>query len=151
MNTSDEDLKQIDATTKELYACICFQTGGYPDVDKLNDLIIPDGQMINNNGDEPLAMSVDDFIGIYKDKLESGVIKSFYEGEIFSKTELFGKVAHRFSTYEKKYDLEEKEPFSLGINSIQFVKVSNKWKISSIAWNEQTANLKIPGSYLSSG
>lgn len=148
MNTPEKDLKQIDESTKELYECICFPVGGYPEVDKLNDLIIPGGQMINNNGEEPLIMNVDDFIQIYKDKLESGVIKSFYEGEVSSKTELFGNVAHRFSTYEKKYDLDEKEPFSLGINSIQFVKVNNKWKISSIAWNEQTANLRIPESYL---
>lgn len=147
MNIKD-DLNKIDETTKELYACICFVPGGYPEIDKLNDLFIPGGHMINNNSDNPLVMKVDDFIGIYRDKLESGVIKSFYEGEIFSKTELFGKVAHRFSTYEKKYDLEQKEPFSRGINSIQFVKINDRWKISCIAWSEQTDNVKIPEDYL---
>ncbi len=148
MSKSEEDLEQINQTAKELYACICFSEGGYPEVDKLTDLMIPDGRMINNNGSDPLIMKADDFIQIYKDKLESGVIKAFYEGEISSKTELFGKVAHRFSTYEKKYDLEEKEPSSLGINSIQFIKVNNKWRISCIAWNEQTETLKIPENYL---
>ncbi len=37
--------------------------------------------------------------------------------------ELLGRIAHRFSTYEARFDLDEPKPFSVGINSIQFIRV----------------------------
>jgi len=143
------DLKLIDNLTSELYDTICFEVGGHPPVEKLKDLFLPKANMIRNDGDSPEIMTVDDFIKSYTERISDGTIKSFYEGELKHITEVFGTIAHRFSTYETKFELTNPEPFSIGINSIQYIKIGKNWKISSIVWNNQNDTNKIPDKYLS--
>lgn len=142
------DLKLIDNLTSELYNAICFEIGSHPPVEKLKELFIPTANMIRNDGASPEVMTVDDFIKSYTNRISDGTIKSFYEGELKNITEIFGTIAHRFSAYETKFDLANPEPFSIGINSIQFIKIGDDWKISSIVWNNQNATNKIPDKYL---
>ncbi len=141
------DLKLIDDLTAELYKSICFEVDNHPPVEKLKDLFIPMANMIRNDEASPEIMTVDDFIKSYTDRISDGTIKSFYEGELNHITEIFGTIAHRFSTYETKFDLTNPKPFSLGINSIQYIKIGNNWKISSIVWNNQNDTNKIPDKY----
>ena len=141
------DLKLIDNLTAELYKSICFEVDNHPPVEKLKDLFIPTANMIRNDEASPEIMTVDDFIKSYTDRISDGTIKSFYEGELNHITEIFGTIAHRFSTYETKFDLTNPKPFSLGINSIQYIKIGNNWKISSIVWNNQNDTNKIPDKY----
>ena len=143
-----KDRKQIDELTSELYRSICFEIGTQPPVENLINLFIPTANMIRNNGDIPETMTVNDFIVSYKDRINDGSIKSFYEGELNHITEIFGKIAHRFSTYETKFDLTNDKPFAIGINSIQYIKIDNEWKISSIVWNNQTKEFVISDKYL---
>ena len=142
------DLNLIDNLTSELYNAICFIVGSRPPVEKLKEIFIPTANMIRNDADFPEIMTVNDFIKSYTERISDGKIKSFYEGELNHVTEIFGKIAHRFSTYETKFDLENSEPFSIGINSIQFIKIGQKWKISSIVWNNQNDTNIIPENYL---
>ncbi len=144
----EADSIAIDQLTAKLYNCICFEVGGYPPVDNLKGLFLPTARMIRNDGEQPEIMAVDEFISSYKSRIDDGTIKSFYEGELHEITEIFGKIAHRFSTYETKFDLTKDEPFNIGINSIQYIKIDGEWKISSIVWNNQTEDLKIPERYL---
>ncbi len=142
------DLKLIDDLTAELYNAICFEVGSYPLVEKLKELFIPTANMIRNDGATPEVMPVDDFIKSYTDRILDGTIKSFYEGEINHITEIFSTIAHRLSTYETKFELAKFEPFSIGINSIQYIKIGKNWKISSLVWNNQDDANKIPDKYL---
>jgi len=146
--SQDYDLKLIDELTFELYNAICFEVGNHPPVEKLTELFIPTANMIRNDTNSPEIMTVDDFIQSYKKRISDGVIPSFYEGELKHITEIFGKIAHRFSTYETKYDLSDTKPFSIGINSIQYIKIGKNWKISCIVWNNQNDTNKIPKKYL---
>ena len=143
------NLKLIDYLTLELYNAICFKVGNHPPVEKLRELFIPTANMIRNDGDSPEIMTVNDFIKSYTERISDGTIKSFYEGELNHITEIFGTIAHRFSTYETKFDLTNLEPFSIGINSIQYIKIGKNWRISSIVWNNQNDTKKIPDKYLS--
>ena len=142
------DLKLIDDLTSELYKAICFKVGGHPPVERLKELFIPTANMIRNDGDSPEIMTVDSFIKSYNERIADGTIKSFYEGELKHITEIFCKIAHRFSTYETKIDLTKPEPFNIGINSIQYIRIGKNWKISSIVWNNQNDSNKIPDKYL---
>ncbi len=143
------DLKLIDNLTAELYKSICFEVDNRPQVERLKKLFIPTANMIRNDSDSPEVMTVDDFIKSYSERLADGTIKSFYEGELNHITEIFGTIAHRFSTYEIKFDLDNPEPFSIGINSIQYIRIGKNWKISGIVWNNQNDTNKIPDKYLS--
>lgn len=93
-------------------------------------------------------MTVDAFNQLVSEQLEKGAPREFYEGELWHRTDVFGKIAQRFSTYEAKFDWTASEPFSVGINSIQFIKVAGKWLVSSMVWNDQTESVKIPHEYL---
>ena len=143
------DLKLINNLTSELYNAICFEVGGHPPVERLKGIFIPTANMIRNNDASPEIMTVDSFIQSYTERIADGTIQSFYEGELNHITEIFGTIAHRFSTYETKFDLANPEAFSIGINSIQFVKIGENWRISGIVWNNQNNTNKIPDKYLS--
>ena len=149
--TRQNDLKIIDDLTAELYKAICFEVGTYPPLDRLKELFIPTANMIRNEEVSPEIMTVDAFINSYSDRISDGTIKSFFEDEISHITEIFGTIAHRFSTYETKFDLTNPAPFSTGINSIQFIKIGVDWKISGMVWNNQTSEYKIPDRYLPNG
>ena len=146
--SQQKELKQIDELTSVLYRSICFKIGTQPPVENLINLFIPTANMIRNDGEAPETMTVNDFIVSYKDRINDGTINSFYEGELNHITEIFGKIAHRFSTYETKFDLLKDEPFAIGINSIQYIKIGKDWKISSIVWNNQTEKCVVPDKYL---
>ena len=95
-------------------------------------------------------MTVDQFIKAFQEQLSSGTVSSFHEKEVADRTEIFGKIAHRFSTYEAKFDLDAPEPFCIGINSLQYIKVDQSWLVASIIWNDQTEDLRIPPEYFPS-
>jgi hypothetical protein len=93
-------------------------------------------------------LTIDQFVDAIDQQLSAGSLKSFSEREIAAKTEIFGKIAHRFSTYEARFDPDDAEPLSIGINSIQLIKVEDSWLVSSIAWNDETEDRKIQERYL---
>jgi hypothetical protein len=127
---SGQDLMEIDELTELLYSCISFRQGERPDLERLKGLFIKVGILINNNDDDPLIFTIDKFVKAIDYQISAGSLKSFSEREVAGKTEVFGKVAHRFSTYEARFDPDDAEPLSLGINSIQLVKVENSWRVS---------------------
>src|SRR5205809_7706707 len=61
---------------------------------------------------------------------------AFYENEVARRLEIFGNVAHAFSTYESRRAPGEK-PFARGINSIQLVKTAGGWKIMNVLWDSE--------------
>lgn len=144
----DQELEAIDDLTKKLYESICFKSGKRPPLKTLPGLFIPQGFMVNNDDDFPVIMTVSTFMAFYKEQIAEGRFRSFHETEIKSKTEIYAKIAHRFSTYEARFDINEKEPIAVGINSIQFVKVDDNWKVSCMVWNNQTNDMIIPEEYL---
>jgi len=141
------DVQSLDRTVKELYASISFENGRKPDLVKMKSLFIPDAKLVNNNGPRPVVLTVDQFRAVHLDRLLSGIIMSFEEKEVRHVTEIFGKIAHRFSTYETRFDLTDPRPFRVGINSIQFVKQGAHWLVASLVWNDQTERLRIPRKY----
>ncbi len=150
MRTTLHDVhREIQRTIDQLYGSICFTRGSKPDLKLLQRLFIPNGTLINNNNaDEPAIMSVSEFVTLYEIQIATGAVVEFYESELAHTTEVYGAIAHRFSTYEAKFDRTNPEPFSIGINSIQLVNVHGEWLVSSMVWNDQTPQCPIPSKYL---
>jgi len=147
LEESGQDLRMIDELTEALYSCISFREGERPDLERLRGLFIEEGMLINNNND-PLIFTIDQFLAAIEEQLSAGSLRSFSEREVAERTELFGKVAHRFSTYEARFDPNDPEPLSIGINSIQLVKVGGSWLVSSLVWNDEAEDRKMPEKYL---
>ncbi|MFY7997712.1 MAG: hypothetical protein ACOVSW_03850 [Candidatus Kapaibacteriota bacterium] len=151
MNTS---LENIERLLQSLYQSICFSKGEKPTFDSLRALFLPEGLLINNNNPAtPVVMSVEGFIDAVQSAIHSGGLEEFHEQEIARTIEVFGNVAHVFSTYEARFDATSKAPFSIGINTIQLVRIGSEgneeWRVCSMAWNDQTPERPIPPQYLS--
>lgn len=130
-----QEMESINQTTQALFEAISFPTGSQPNIAKIKDLFIEDGLMINSNGEEPEVFRVDQFVDHFHGLFEQEVITSLHEAEVHHKTKVYDRVAHRFSFYKASVS-PEAEPFAVGVNTIQFVRIGGKWKISSMAWND---------------
>ncbi|MCU0631500.1 MAG: hypothetical protein MUC66_00805 [Methanolinea sp.] len=120
-------------------------------MEDLEHLFIPGGLLVNNNGDYPRIFTVEQFTSAVREQVESGNLAEFEEREVWSRTEVFGKIAQRFSTYEARFTSHDPEPSSTGINSIQLMKMGNDWLVVSVIWNDQTETMRIPLKYLPNG
>lgn len=72
---------------------------------------------------------------------------AFYESETARRAEMFGNIAHVFSTYESRRAPGEK-PFARGINSFQLVKIGSAWKVMTILWDAEREGNPLPEKYL---
>ena len=139
---SGQDQTKIEELTEALYSCISFRKGENPDLERLKSLFIKEGMLINNNGD-PLIFTIDQFVDAVGYQVSVGSLKSFSEREVAKRTEIFGKIAQRFSTYEARFDPDDPEPLTVGVNSIQFIKVGDSWHVSFLVWNDEKEGRRI--------
>ncbi len=73
--------------------------------------------------------------------------RAFYETELSGRIEIYAGLAHAWSTYESRRELEG-EPFERGINSIQLVKApGGSWKILAVTWDSESSGVEIPARY----
>jgi len=68
--------------------------------------------------------------------------------ELYSKTEIFGKIAHRVSVYEYTFSYYDTDNMLKGINYIQYILDDDLWRITSMAWNDENENHQIPADLL---
>ncbi len=71
----------------------------------------------------------------------------FYERQVKIKSEVYGHVAHLWSTYEIRPTPEGKATVR-GINSIQAVYDGKVWRVMEILWQAETAAEPVPEKYL---
>jgi hypothetical protein len=142
------DREALDLLTADLYAAISFRPGEAPDLGKLESLFLLPGVLINNNGETPVVRDVAGFSETYRQQIAAGAVKSFMEEEITERTDLFGAIAQRFSTYQARFRGEPGEAVIQGINSIQFIKTGGSWRVASILWNDEAEGRPIPEEYL---
>ena len=73
--------------------------------------------------------------------------KEFYEVQVKYPTDVYGHVAHLWSTYEVRPTPDGK-PDVRGINSIQAFFNGSEWKVVEILWQAETPDEPIPSKYL---
>ena len=149
MTISSEDTAkaELDALVGEFFEAVSFQEGERPAYEKLYTLFIDGGLLIKNNASTPEINTLSQFIEPRQTMVESGELTRFKEAETAEITEMFGNIAHRFSTYEKQGFNSAGSFEGRGIISFQFIMTEAGWKISSIAWDDERPGLVIPGRY----
>jgi hypothetical protein len=139
---------EIDYLTNDFYKAISFERSKPPDFTPVKILFYGGGILINNSFNTPITFTAGSFIEAMESQVADGNIEQFMEREIRSKTEMFGKVAHRISVYEYNFADHEMQKLPRGINFIQFVQIEDNWRILSMAWFDENENHLIPGEYL---
>ncbi len=142
--------RQIDYITEDLYESLSFMDGELPDLDTVRELFYEDGLLINMSFGKPVTYSTESFIRALEDQISEGELTQFMQRELYSKTDIFGRIAQRTSVYEYSLSYHETENIPKGINYIQFIQVDDLWRITSMIWNDEGANFRVPSDLLSS-
>lgn len=143
------DVESVEAIVHAVYDVISGEAGEARDWDRWHSLFLPtarlhpvaaegDGWTVANTTPEAFASSAD----------SSFTADGFYEIEIGSVTEVYGNIAHRFSSYASYRSETDTEPFNRGINSFQLLNDGERWWVLSILWQHEFQGGTIPDEYL---
>ena len=149
------DVGSIDAIISAAYDGISGPAGKKRDWDRERSLFFPGARLIpvgrsfespDLSGKlTPQILDVEGFIARVEPFFEK---EGFYEKEIARRTQQFGHIAHVWSTYESRYNENDREPFMRGINSIQLFYDGSRWWIVNIYWQQESPGDPIPEKYL---
>jgi hypothetical protein len=144
--TACPSAKTLDDLVKALDEAV----SGPTDKDRtcMRQLLIPEARLIpvskgKDGSIAPHILSLDDWIA----RVKASGRKEFYEVQVKYPTDVYGHVAHLWSTYEVRPTPEGK-PDIRGINSIQAYFNGSEWKVVEILWQAETPEEPIPSKYL---
>lgn len=137
-------LADLQALMDEFFRSVSFKSGDKPAYARIRELFVESGQLIRNNGAEPEVCSVEQFIRPRLAAVRAGELTEFHEGEIAEITELFGRVAHRFSAYVKHGTFGGVRFEGRGVICTQFVLTPAGWRMSSMAWDDERPGVSLP-------
>ena len=73
--------------------------------------------------------------------IDSGVLPSFWEGEIWRETHQFANIAHVLSAYETRWT-RAGDVINRGVNSIQLFERDGIWLISAMIWRRDGKTIR---------
>ena len=141
---------QIQVLITELYSIISGPPGHQPDWKREAELFMPYAHMIRTSVDEhgdsqATVICAADYPENFE-KIMAG--RAFFEVEVQSIIEVFGNIAHAFSTYEAWRDVDRTDFIKRGINSIQFYNDGATWRIVNMIWDDERPGLQMAAKYL---
>ena len=133
----------IDSVIAEMYEMVSFEPGQRPDWSRQSEIFTPGARMVRVNDEGVFEFDADSFRINFESMIASGVLPSFWEGEIWHETHLFGEMAHVLSAYETR-QTRDGAPLNRGVNSIQLFERDGRWWISAMIWRREGRTLLIP-------
>jgi hypothetical protein len=129
--------RAIQSAIDAVYAVISGPVGKPRDWARMRTLFTPEARLTAIGSKGPVGGTVEDYIAKSGSFLTS---TGFTERELARRVELFGNLAHVWSSYE---GLGTKVRVR-GINSFQLVKVDGRWLVQSILWQAENAATPLP-------
>ena len=147
------DLSTPNGTVAALYEVTSGPAGQDRDPDAMRNLFHESARMVSVGGlrdgkTRYNVITVEQYIERNFPFLEKN---GFFEQEVKNVTEIFGNVAHVFTTYESHRKKDDEKPFARGINSVQLMFDGERWWIMSIVWQSEVPGITIPEKYLPGG
>lgn len=150
-----DNLQTIEGILKTFYSVISGEKGEKRDSELFKNLFYPRARLIYYGKDVESVVRAqywtpDFYVKRIFKKQETELDTGFFEKEIHSEVNIFGNIAHVFSTYASFQNKTDEKPFTRGINSIQLLKHNDRWWIINVYWDgfgETEAN-PIPKKYL---
>lgn len=146
-----KDVASLDAIMKAVYDVISGDAGQKRDWDRFRSLFHKDARLIPT-GVNPqtklagaTALTPEDYMKRAEPFFEK---EGFYESEKARRVDVYGNIAHVFSTYESRRSKSDKTPFMRGINSFQLLNDGKRWWVITIYWQAETPENPIPKKYL---
>ncbi len=143
------DVNSIDAIIRAVYDAVSFTDANGPDGARLASLLTPVAKLTKVMPELLSEATVPEYVARVKAWVESSGCHGFIERELFRRTEVYGGIAHVFSSYEGRVLTgDEDSVIERGINSIQLRHDGTRWWILGILWTEEDENRPIPAAYL---
>ena len=144
------DVNSMDSILVAVYDVISGPAGKKRDWNRMRSLFLPGARLVPTNprptgGYGSRVLTVDEYIARAEPFFEK---EGFYEKESARKTEMFGQIAHVFSTYESRHAPDDQKPFQRGINSFQLMNDGTRWWIVTIFWQGEDDKNPLPQKYL---
>jgi len=144
------DVGSMDAIIAAVYDVISGPAGKKRDWDRMRSLFVPGARLIPTGprqagGYGSRVLTVDEYIERASTAFEK---QGFYEREAARKVEMFGQIAHVFSTYESRNAPDDAKHFQRGINSFQLMNDGQRWWIVTIFWQGEDEKNPLPEKYL---
>ncbi len=143
------DVASVESIVAALYDVISGPAGQARDWERFKNLFAPGARLIpaapRKDGSAPPALSLDDYVQRTNDAFMKN---GFFEREVAHRADVFGNIAHVFSTYESRRLSTDAKPIARGINSIQVMKGAGRWWIVSVIWDQERPDNPIPAKYL---
>lgn len=133
----DSDETAIGALMTSFLRAVSFKAGDQPRYGELPALFGPHARLIRTSGPAPEISTLDEFVRTRQSAVDAGELTSFEEVELTQTTEMFGNVAHRFSSYAKRGTTKHGSIDVHGAISTQFIRTEAGWRISSMAWDDE--------------
>jgi hypothetical protein len=145
------DVATIPAIVHAMHLVMSGGPGQKRDWNRLRSLFVPSAQLIPVGygfGGRPdvRAFTLEEFI----QRADPLITKDgYYEREIGKRVLKFGHIAHVWSTYESRHNLNDK-PFARGIHSIQLFNDGQRWWIVNVYWETERGSQLIPRHFIHS-
>lgn len=140
---SNDAKHEIDRLVATFFSLFSNRDGALPDLARLFDLCVPQAILTKCAGAEPELMSLEAFMRPRQELLSSGSLVDFQERETSERTLVFGGLAQRASTYVKSGCLNGVWFETHGLKVFQFVRCQTGWRIVSLAWDDERADLSL--------
>ncbi len=133
------DQQSLDLITKSFFDVFDNRANRQLNLDLLYQLCLFECKIIKTCDSTPVIYDLKSFIEPRKELLNDGSLQNFHEWEVSHQTHIYGRIAQRFSQYQKSGVLNGQDFNAKGTKSIQYVKVDSEWKISSVIWDDENA------------
>lgn len=141
------DEAEIDELVRAFFSVFTNKNGIKPDVDAIHRMFIPQGLIISCSGAKREIYTLRQFIEPRIELLSDGRLVDFQEQEVSARTDIFGGIAQRYCIYKKSGIFEGKAFQAGGVKTIQLIRMSDGWKMASLAWEDEREGLAIPGQF----
>ena len=92
----------IDAIIQRMYAAMCFSAGKEPDWATQPEVFASSARVVRISDDGVHEFNPVTFRDDYRAMIAAGVLSSFWEGEIWRESDVYGDFAHVLSAYEMR-------------------------------------------------
>jgi RimJ/RimL family protein N-acetyltransferase len=131
------DQEEIDLVASLFYQAFSNLNDIQPDLSELSHICIPEALIIKNVKGMTEVYSLSDFMASRKIMLSDGTLRDFSESELESRTDIYDRIAQRWSRYEKSGKYRGKPFHTQGTKSIQLIKTLLGWKINAVIWDDE--------------
>ena len=136
-------MRDLDAIITEMYDTVCFEGGQRPDWNRQYAIFAPGARMVRINDAGVFEFDMESYRVNFEAMIDSGEMPTFWEGELWRETRLFGDMAHVLSAYETRRT-KNGPLLNRGVNSIQLFRRDGRWWISAMIWRREGREVVIP-------